>query len=194
MSYFWDPCRARVFPDALMWPCISPLAWKISVAQGVLLETICVLCTLPFSSLPFISPCTPSRVLFCSLHLLGEGPLFLQSQWRSVCGETDRHTKTADRLQAAWVIFLKGNPDSIFPVFKTSFPVSKPCYGRMLGPPVQRLPFSLTSPGALVIYTCIFSKALDAILLSVCTEGLLSEIHLFLLSSRWTSSLPLGGT
>ena len=167
MSYFWDPCRAKGVSRCPHVALYQPFGLKNLCCPGGPAGNLCVLCALPFSSLPFISPCTPSRVLFCSLHLLEEGPLFLQSQWRSVCGETDRHTKTADRLQAAWVIFLKDNPDTIFPVFKTSFPVSKPCYGRMLGPPVQRLPVSLTSPGALVIYTCIFSEALDAILLSL---------------------------
>lgn len=43
-----------------------------------------------------------------------------QSQWRGyVCGEKDRPTKTANRRQAAWVIFLKGNSDTILPVLKT---------------------------------------------------------------------------
>lgn len=130
----------------------QPFGLRNLRCPGVLMETVCVPCTLRFSSFPFISPCTPSRILFCSLHLLREGPSVATVTWRSVCRETDRHTKTADRLQAVWVIFLKDNPDTIFPVLKTfPFPVSKPCYGRMLGPLVQRLPFSLTSSGALVI-------------------------------------------
>lgn len=152
MSYFWDPCRARAFPDALMWPCISPLAWKISVAQGSWWKRSMFRAPSNFHHSP--SSLHVPLLGFYSAHSIcsGRGPLLLQSQWRSVCGETDRHTKTADRLQAAWVIFLKDNPDTIFPVLKTfSFPVSRPCYGRMLGPLVQRLPFSLTSAGALVI-------------------------------------------
>lgn len=52
----------------------QPFGLKNLRCPGVLMETIYVPCTLQFSSFPFISPCTPSRILFCSLHLLREGP------------------------------------------------------------------------------------------------------------------------
>ena len=97
----------------------QPFGLKNLRCPGVLMETIYVHAPSNFHHSP--SSLHVPLLGFYSAHSIcsGRGPLLLQSQWRSVCGETDRHTKTADRLQAEWVIFLKDNPDTIFPVLKT---------------------------------------------------------------------------
>lgn len=80
----------------------QPFGLKNLCCPGVLMETIYVLCTLPFSSFPFISPCTPSRILICSLHLPEDGPS-VPTVIVEECVQKDRQTHQNSRQIAGCV-------------------------------------------------------------------------------------------
>ena len=94
-----------------------------------------------------------------------------QSQWRGyVCGEKDRPTKTANRLQAAWVIFLKGNSDTILPVLKTLLILEIQALLWVLE--FNPCPSSSLAPAALVMLNYLYLlKSTLTLSLCLCLHG-----------------------
>lgn len=148
----------------------QPFGLKSLWCPQVLMELNCVLCTFCSPSSSFTSPCTSASILLHSPHLLREGPSVPNSHSGGVmCVERKTDPlKTANRRQAAWVIFLKGNSDTILPVLKTLLILEIQALLWVLE--FNRCSSSSVAPAALVMLNDLYLLK-STLTLSLCLHG-----------------------